>query len=101
MGPVPRVRCATLGYGVEHLRRSGIQDWGQPPEDDCDSLLRALRVLRGSFPVLPRLQVSVDCPRQIISFCLASGAGVSFLVQGIGREALELLVFSWAYQLHL
>ena len=55
MGPVPRVRCATLGYGVEHLRRSGIQDWGQPPEDDCDSLLRALRVLRGSFPVSPQL----------------------------------------------
>ena len=66
-----------------------------------DTLLRALRVLRGSFPVLRRLQVSVDCPRQIISVCMASGAGVSFLVQGFGQEALELLVFSWAYQLHL
>ena len=22
--PVPRVRCATLGYGVEHLRRSEL-----------------------------------------------------------------------------
>ncbi|QDT62553.1 hypothetical protein SV7mr_51030 [Stieleria bergensis] len=58
--PVPRVRCATLGYGIEHLRRSGIQDWGQSPEDDCDSLLRALRVLRGLFPVLRRLPV---CPQ--------------------------------------
>ncbi|WP_419188479.1 transposase [Stieleria bergensis] len=24
VGPVPRVRCATLGYGVEHLRRSEL-----------------------------------------------------------------------------
>ncbi|OUT56570.1 MAG: hypothetical protein CBB71_17725 [Rhodopirellula sp. TMED11] len=45
------------------------------------------------FPVSRRLQVSVDCPRQIISACMTSGAGVIFLVQGFGREALVLLAF--------
>ena len=72
--------------------------FGDAPEDDWDSLLRALRVLRGSFPVTRRFPASVDCPRQIISVCMASGVGVIFLVQGFGREALELLAFPWAYQ---